>query len=134
MSTNRITIDNPTFDSVAIAGEKTGGVYLHLHNSESVKCECWKDHKKAAIAFDLYTRSCNHDLAPEAQERLYNEHKAYIQSAFANAGYSGPIHCTFSATIIHFNVLPQDAETWFQKILTTLNNRSDMIESTPKRT
>lgn len=125
-------LDNPTFDGVLVSGRKTGGVYITLASGEYVKCECRKKGKKANIAFDLYTRSCNHDLSPEAQQWLYNEHKAYIHGRFAGAGYTGSVHCTFSGTVIYFDVLPQDAEDWFQTILATLNKSGNMVDVKPQ--
>ena len=119
-------LEQPTFDIVLSKGKKTNGVYISLQNGEPVKCECSKDGKKANIAFDLYTRACNHDLTQEAQQRLYDEHKAYIQEQFMKTGYTGPIQCTFSDTVIYFDVLPEDAEVWFQKILATLNEDSNL--------
>jgi hypothetical protein len=121
-------LEHPTFDIVLSNGTVTGGVYIRLQNGEPVKCECAKDSQKANITFDLYTRECNHDLAPEAQQRLYDEHKAYIREQFVKAGYIGSIQCTFSDTVIYFDVLLQDAEEWFQKILATLNDSMNLKE------
>jgi len=129
MRTKTPTLDKPTFEIVLSKGKETGGAYIRLHNGESVKCECSKDNKKANIAFDLYTRACNHDLTPEAQQRLYGEHKAYIRSRFADSGYTGSIHCTFSDSVIYFDVLPEDAEEWFQKIFATLNDSTNLKEA-----
>jgi hypothetical protein len=131
---NTPILDNPTFDSVLVAGKKTGGGYVTLDNGERVKCECMKDGKKVTIAFDLYTRSCDHDLAPQAQQRLYDEHKAYIHDRFAAAGYTGSVHCTFADNVIYFEVLPVDAEAWFQKILATFNDSENLVEVSLKAT
>jgi hypothetical protein len=125
---NTPTLDNPTFDSVLSSGKKTHGVYVTLKSGEYVRCECSKAAKKALIDFDLYTKTCNRDLTQEAQHRLYAEHKAYIHDRFAEAGYTGTIHCTFADNVIHFEVLPQDAEEWFQKILATLNDDANLID------
>ncbi len=119
-------LENPTFEKVLIEGEKTQGVYTSLKNGEYVRCECKKDGVKANIAFDLYTRSCNHDLTQEAQERLYKEHQAYIENQFFAARYKGTIHNMFFGTDIYFDVLYGDAEEWFQKILATLNEDTNL--------
>lgn len=123
-------LEQPTFENAFAVGKKTGGVYITLNNGEYVKCECLKTDTKATIAFDLYTCSCKHNLSSETQQSLYNQHKAYGYSELPNAGYDGVIQCSFSDTVLYFDVLLKDAEIWLQKILSTLNSNENLVEAT----
>lgn len=133
MKKEKTFLKDPTFDSAVAATKKDGGVYITLQNGGYVKCVCSRERKKATIDFDLYTDTCNLDLSPETQERLLDYHRDYVRGPFIDSGYVGPIHCTFADSMVHFEVLPQDAEEWFQRMLTTFNNRARMIEVWPKR-
>lgn len=115
------------FENVRVLGRGTNGVYILLKNNEVVRCQCSKRTQKATIFFDLFTRACNHDLSKEAQERLYYNHLTYINENFTSAGQT--INSIFSGNLIFFDVLTKDAEEWFRKIISTLNDASNLQPS-----
>ena len=128
MKTTPLLDDTTIFENVRLLGRGTNGVYIILKSNEIVRCQCIKKTQKATIFFDLFTRACNHDLSKEVQERLYYNHLTYIDEHFTSAGHT--INSIFSGNLIFFDVLTKDAEEWFRKIITLLNDASNLQPST----
>lgn len=131
MRREKVFLNVPTFRRALYEAQKGRTVYVAIHNGELARCECTVKSGKATIDFDLYTRSCIHDLTSDAQRVLYLEHKSYGMKFLPEAGYTGTIIAAFSGDVIHCEVLVQHAEIWFRKIVGVLRDIANLQEVDP---
>lgn len=106
----------PTFAEIRDSSKNGKQRVRVLIYGTSVECRAIARGTRAQIDFDLF--SCNYDLQSAAQDRLWHGYEAYCNEK----GFKSKIDSHFNRTSIWFEVLRDDAEIWFQRILAELRD------------
>src|SRR5689334_15296322 len=107
---------NPTFEEVRVLSRNGKERIRVLIYGSSVECRAKAHGTRAQIDFDLF--SCNYDLSRESQDKLWTEYNEYRRES----RFKSRMHSHFSRTSIWFDVHRDDAEIWFQKLLSELQD------------
>jgi hypothetical protein len=86
-----------------------------------------RDHRRAVINIDLFPGSM--DLKVEAADALRTEYEEYMKAAAPRKGRITNLHSHFNRRTIWFEVRPEDAGTWFRKVLAVLSDPEFVVRA-----
>jgi hypothetical protein len=118
-------VDNPTFHEVLAACKKRGvRVTVTVRDGASVTCRIEMSGNVARIDFDLFRLGS--DFSEDAQRRFNDKHSRYVKANIKQMRPKKPgITGAFGRTGIAFQVLAQDAESWFDEVYVALQHTAN---------
>jgi hypothetical protein len=103
---------------------RKGKAFVFIMPYGYAKCWCRTKGNISIIEFDLFP---SWNLSPKVGEVLENEHKKYMDNNYVPKDYKKIGHVKYAGASLRFSVLKKDAEEWFEKVYSIINDKKNLV-------